>query len=146
MPIRFRKTFTIFPGVRVNVSKGGTSITVGKKGFHLNFGKHGVRETVGLPGSGFSETNYLFKNDSKDDNEKKETRKEERISESDEKNRRRSRRGAPDRGSSPWGFFAFVLIALFFIYFGASALGLLPPHFLSDLFQALAHLAKQARL
>lgn len=37
MPIRFRKSFTLFPGVNVNVSKGGTGLTVGKRGFHLNF-------------------------------------------------------------------------------------------------------------
>ncbi len=51
MPVRFRRTFTIFPGVRVNVSKGGMSLSVGKKGFHLNFSKRGVRQTTGIPGS-----------------------------------------------------------------------------------------------
>jgi hypothetical protein len=148
MPLRFRKTFTIFPGVRVNVSKGGTSITVGKKGFHLNFSKRGVRQTVGIPGTGISETNYIVKNDADDDKDedKKEAKKEERAAEADDKPKQRSRRAARERGSSPWGFFAFVLVALFFFYFGASALGLLPPHFLTDIFQTLTHLVRQARL
>lgn len=145
MPIRIRKTFTLFPGVKVNVSKGGTSITVGKKGVHLNFSKRGVRETVGLPGSGISETNYLFKKDAKDE-DKKEAKKEERASEADDQPRRHSRRTAREQASSPWGFFLFVLIALFFIYFGGSALGLFPPNFLANLLQTLAHLARQARL
>src|SRR5215217_9067266 len=63
MPVRFRKSFNLFPGVKVNVSKGGVSFTVGAKGYHLNFSKRGVRQTVGLPGSGISETSYLVKND-----------------------------------------------------------------------------------
>jgi hypothetical protein len=145
MPIRIRKTFTLFPGVKVNVSKGGTSITVGKKGFHLNFSKRGVRQTVGLPGSGISETNYLYKNDSNDD-DKQEAKREERNSESDRQPRHHPRRSAERQSSSPWGFLLFVVVALFFIYFGASALGLLPPNLLTDFLQSLTHLARQAGL
>lgn len=134
MPIRFRKSFTIFPGVKVNVSKGGTSITVGKRGFHLNFSKRGVKQTVGLPGSGISETSYLFKNG--DDN--KEEKKEEVSSEDEEKpKRQRKRRSLREHASSPWGFFAFVLIALFFIYFGARALGLIPPDLVTNFLHML---------
>ncbi len=139
MPIRIRKTFTLFPGVKVNVSKGGTSITVGKRGFHLNFSKRGVRETVGLPGSGISETNYILKN-----KEKKEASKEENDIEVEHK--RHTRRNTQERTSSPWGFFFFVVIALFLIYVGASALGLVPPNLLANLLQTLAHWASQARL
>ncbi len=142
MPIRIRKSFNLFPGVKVNVSKGGTSITVGKKGFHLNFSKRGVRETVGLPGSGISETNYLYKKSSED----KEQRKEENIAEAENKPRRSVRRHSREQASSPWGFLLFVMIALFLIYFGGNALGLLPPNLLTNFLQSLAHLAKQAGL
>ncbi len=143
MPIRIRKSFNLFPGVKVNVSKGGTSITVGKKGFHLNFSKRGVRQTVGLPGSGISETEYLYKNKE----EEKDTEKEEHASKAaDDKPKRHVRRSAKERTSSPWSFFLFVLIALFFIYFGASALGLLPPNLLTDFLQSLTHLVRQAGL
>lgn len=62
MPVRIRKSFNLFPGVKVNMSKGGMSVTVGRKGFHLNFSKRGVRQTVGLPGSGISESSYILKN------------------------------------------------------------------------------------
>jgi hypothetical protein len=61
MPVRFRQSFNLLPGVKVNMSKGGMSLTAGTKGFHLNFSKRGVRQTIGLPGSGISESSYLFK-------------------------------------------------------------------------------------
>lgn len=145
MPIRIRKSFTLFPGVKVNISKGGSSITVGKKGFHLNFSKRGVRQTVGLPGSGISETSYIVKNKDDDDQEK-DSEKEERAEVADDKPKRHTRRSAKAHASSPWGFFLFVVIALFFIYFGASAFGLLPPNLLTDFLQSLTHLARQAGL
>src|SRR4026207_1972810 len=124
MPVRIRKSFNLFPGVKVNMSKGGMSITVGRKGFHLNFSKRGVRQTVGLPGSGISESSYIFKN--KADEEKKETEREEHSTEEVEEKpeRQRTKRGVRERVSSPRGFLAFVFIALFFIYFGANAFGL----------------------
>ena len=133
----------------MNVSKGGTSITVGKKGFHLNFGKHGVRQTTSLPGSGISHTSYLYKND-EDDEEKDEEKKEaerdstERADEAPKK--RRTRRTVKEQASSLWGFFAFVLIALFFFYFGASAFGLIPRNMLTDLLSTLTQWAQQVGL
>jgi hypothetical protein len=144
MPVRIRKSFNLFPGVKVNMSKGGMSITVGRKGFHLNFSKRGVRQTVGLPGSGISESSYIFKN--KEDEDKKEAEKEERASEQSEEKPKRTRRSVKERVSSPWGFFAFVFIALFFIYFGASALGLLPPNLITSFLHTLTQWAQQVGL
>jgi hypothetical protein len=95
MPVRIRKTFTLFPGVKVNLSKGGMSISVGRKGFTLNFSKRGVRQTTGLPGSGISHTSYLFKND--DDEDKKESEKEQRSSEADDKPKRRTKRSLKEQ-------------------------------------------------
>jgi hypothetical protein len=68
MPTRFRKTVTIFPGVKANISKGGVSFSMGRKGFTINVGKNGVRRTVSLPGTGISNTEYMGKDD--DDHEK----------------------------------------------------------------------------
>lgn len=51
---RFRKTFTIFPGVRVNLSKTGVSGSLGGNGATLNVGKRGEMVTVGIPGTGLS--------------------------------------------------------------------------------------------
>jgi Protein of unknown function (DUF4236) len=59
MPVRIRKTFLLFPGVKVNVSKSEISFTVGTRGYHLNFSDRGVKQTVGIPGSGVSHSTYL---------------------------------------------------------------------------------------
>ena len=56
MSPRFRKSFRLFPGVRLNVSRGGMSATIGVKGASINVGKRGVRATVGIPGTGVSWT------------------------------------------------------------------------------------------
>jgi len=147
MPVRFRKTFTLFPGVKVNVSKGGMSITVGAKGFHLNFSKHGVRQTTGLPGSGISHTSYLFKNDEEEKSKKETEARAPAAEKTDEKpKRQRSRRTIREHASSPWGFFLFVLIALFFIYFGGSAFGLLPPNLVTNFLSTLTQWVRQVGL
>lgn len=52
MPIRFRKSIKILPGVRLNLSKSGISVTLGGKAFSLNLGKQGTYANVDLPGSG----------------------------------------------------------------------------------------------
>ena len=143
MPIRFRKSFNLFPGVKVNMSKGGMSISVGRKGFHLNFSKRGVRQTVGLPGSGISESSYIFKNKADEDKKENETEKEEPSS---NPKRKHTTERARERVSSPWGFFAFMLVALFFIYFGANALGLLPPNLITNFLHTLTQWAQQVGL
>lgn len=42
----------VAPGVRVNLSKSGPSLTLGPKGGHVTYGPKGTTETVGLPGTG----------------------------------------------------------------------------------------------
>src|SRR4029450_6831563 len=147
MPVRIRKSFNLFPGVKVNMSKGGMSVTVGRKGFHLNFSRRGVRQTVGLPGSGISESSYVFKNKDEDKKEA-ESEKEARSSEEDEAKPKhsRSKRTVKEQVSSPWGFFFFVLIALFFIYFGGNAFGLLPPNLITNFLHMLTQWAQQIGL
>lgn len=54
MALRFRKSFKIAPGVRINVSKSGVSTSVGGKGYTANLSKRGTRVTAGIPGSGLS--------------------------------------------------------------------------------------------
>jgi hypothetical protein len=56
MGFRFRKSIKLLPGVRVNISKGGASLSVGGRGATANISKRGVRTTVGIPGTGFSYT------------------------------------------------------------------------------------------
>jgi hypothetical protein len=54
MPLRFRKSIKILPGVKINLSKSGVSTSFGKRGSSINIGKKGIRSTVGMPGTGFS--------------------------------------------------------------------------------------------
>jgi hypothetical protein len=54
MAFRFRKSVKLFPGVRVNFSKGGGSLSVGGPGATVNFSSRGTRTTFGLPGTGLS--------------------------------------------------------------------------------------------
>ena len=54
MGLRFRQSFKLFPGVRINVGKTGMSASFGVPGATLNLGPRGVRGTVGLPGTGLS--------------------------------------------------------------------------------------------
>ena len=55
MGFRFQKRISILPGLRVNLSKGGVSLTEGVPGAHVTIGRT-PRVTVGLPGSGLSYT------------------------------------------------------------------------------------------
>ena len=61
MSLRFRQTFTLFPGVRLNVGKRGISASFGVPGATVNLSKRGLKATVGLPGSGLSYSADLMK-------------------------------------------------------------------------------------
>ena len=57
MGLRFRKSFSLFPGVRLNISKTGMSTSVGPRGFTTNFSRRGARTTLSWLGAGLS---YVF--------------------------------------------------------------------------------------
>lgn len=59
MGFRFRKSIKILPGLRLNLSKGGVSASVGVSGATVNIGQRGTRATVSLPGSGLSYSENL---------------------------------------------------------------------------------------
>lgn len=48
----FRRRMQLIPGVRLNISKSGPSLTFGMRGAHLTLGKRGISKTVGIPGTG----------------------------------------------------------------------------------------------
>ena len=58
MGFRFHKSLKLLPGIRLNVSKTGPSISLGGKGLTYNIGRKGTKTTVGLPGSGMSYSSY----------------------------------------------------------------------------------------
>ncbi len=134
MPVRFRKSFKIFPGVKVNMSKGGVSFTVGTKGYHLNFSRRGVRQTVGLPGSGISETDYIVKNDAKSEKEKSPEPKSRKDEEEPQKVAENAENPPTARRATP---FWMILLGLVVIYFAGIILGIIPTNFLSQMFHTL---------
>ena len=53
---RFRRSIKILPGVRWNIGKKSTSLSIGPRGAHYTVGTAGSRTTVGIPGTGLSYT------------------------------------------------------------------------------------------
>jgi len=51
---RFRKSISILPGVKFNISKGGVSTSLGGKGATVNLGTKTQTVNVGVPGTGLS--------------------------------------------------------------------------------------------
>lgn len=54
MGLRFRKSFKLAPGVRLNISKSGMSWTIGPRGASVSIGKRGTYLNAGVPGTGLS--------------------------------------------------------------------------------------------
>ena len=53
---RYHRRLSILPGLRINLSRSGASISVGRRGAWITLGHGQRRTTVGLPGSGLSYT------------------------------------------------------------------------------------------
>jgi hypothetical protein len=54
MGCRFQKRLSVLPGVRVNLSKGGVSTSLGPRGADVNIGRDGMTTNAGIPGTGLS--------------------------------------------------------------------------------------------
>ena len=54
MGFRLRKSVKIAPGVKINLSKSGGSLSLGGRGATVNIGSRGVRSTYSIPGTGIS--------------------------------------------------------------------------------------------
>lgn len=54
MGFRFQKRIQLFPGLRLNLSNGSPSLSIGPRGASLTVGKRGVYANAGIPGSGLS--------------------------------------------------------------------------------------------
>ena len=57
---RFREYITIFPGVRLNISKSGVSLTFGTKGATVNLGKGGAYLNTSIPGTGLYNRQKIY--------------------------------------------------------------------------------------
>lgn len=51
---RFRKSFKVFPGTRINLSRHGLSATIGISPISLNVGGAGAHLNLNIPGTGIS--------------------------------------------------------------------------------------------
>jgi hypothetical protein len=58
MGFRFRRYFSLLPGIRLNLGKKRVSVSVGRPGLTANISKDGIRKTVSLPGTGLSYSSY----------------------------------------------------------------------------------------
>jgi hypothetical protein len=58
MGFRFRRYFSLLPGIRLNLGKKRASVSVGRPGLTVNISKDGIRKTVSLPGTGLSYSSY----------------------------------------------------------------------------------------
>ncbi|MFC4403280.1 DUF4236 domain-containing protein [Gracilibacillus xinjiangensis] len=54
MGLKFRKSFKVAPGVRMNIGKRGVSTSIGGKGGRVNFSSRGVSVGTSIPGTGIS--------------------------------------------------------------------------------------------
>ncbi|MGH7960577.1 MAG: DUF4236 domain-containing protein, partial [Candidatus Binatia bacterium] len=59
MGFRFFRRITLIPGVTLNLSKGGGSLSFGPRGAKVTVGTSGSRATVGIPGTGLFYTTKL---------------------------------------------------------------------------------------
>lgn len=59
MSLRFYKRVSLIPGLRLNLSRSGASLSIGHRGFWYTVGPRGRRVTAGLPGSGLFYTEKI---------------------------------------------------------------------------------------
>ena len=58
MPYRFFRRVRVAPGLTVNLSRSGASLSLGRRGAHYTIGHGRRRATVGIPGTGMYWTTY----------------------------------------------------------------------------------------
>lgn len=63
MGFRFRKSVTLFKGIRLNFGRRGVGISAGVPGFRVGVNSRGTYTSVGVPGTGVSWFSYLKRGD-----------------------------------------------------------------------------------
>ena len=56
---RYHRRVSLLPGLRVNLSRSGASVSIGSRGSWVTVGHGQRRVTIGLPGTGLSYTAQL---------------------------------------------------------------------------------------
>ena len=101
MGFRFQKRISLFPGIRLNLSKSGASVTLGKPGLSVNLGKGGATGNVGIPGTGLSYREKIGGD---------HTSSQEHVPSQLEQNDQTGSNGSNGSGVWKWLFFAAVLV------------------------------------
>jgi hypothetical protein len=73
MGFRFQKRITLFKGLTLNLSKTGTSFTIGRRGASINVKGNKVTANVGLTGTGLS---YRQRLDNLDEQQTQQTQQQ----------------------------------------------------------------------
>jgi hypothetical protein len=60
MALRFQRRIKIAPGLRLNIGKGGVSVSAGPRGASVTAGKRGLFANAGSPGTGLSSRQRLL--------------------------------------------------------------------------------------
>jgi len=143
MPLRFRRTYKIFPGVKVNVSKGGISTTVGFKGFHLNFSRRGIQRTIDFPGRGFTNAAFIKRNNPDDNDDAPRRRSDSR--ETRERDRQPNRPDSEDDDGNPISCVVpFVALAALGCFAMGMVFGWIPRDFISNVLIQLTQWVQRA--
>ena len=61
MGLRFYRRVSLIPGLRMNLSRHGASLSIGHRGAWYTIGPRGRRVTLGLPGTGLFWTEHFPK-------------------------------------------------------------------------------------
>jgi hypothetical protein len=49
MPLRFRRSIRVAPGIRVNLGLHGAGLSVGPRGLHVGVNRRGMYTSAGIP-------------------------------------------------------------------------------------------------
>lgn len=58
MAFRFRRSFKIAPGIKLNVGSKGVGVSAGIRGARIGINRRGTYTSVGIPGTGISSLSY----------------------------------------------------------------------------------------
>jgi len=61
--LRIRKSLKVLPGLRINFSKTGTSLSIGPQGARINTGPRGTFLNLDLPGTGIAYRRRISESD-----------------------------------------------------------------------------------
>src|SRR5205085_3654153 len=59
MPLRFRRSIRLAPGIRVNLGLHGAGSSIGPRGLHVGVNRRGMYTSAGIPGTGIYAVHHI---------------------------------------------------------------------------------------